>query len=198
MEISMPSPEAGQDGHTYEYGARGADLDLLLKSAQEQYNYTVYSTKNVQNSGIHNYLWLSSAVLAAEAAILFRLTFPESSVTAYPAPWYVLVGMGLAICICFVAFLIAVDALRGRAGTPWIIPSSYDWLMKYSSGDDLRRRIIVYLDKELEQVSKVSDKRGKCMRLISILILASSFIGGVSFAAFILPYIMKFIPIVTV
>ena len=87
------------------------NLDVVLQTARNEYQQVAFSTWATQNSKLRTYLWLTVAIVSAEAALFLRM-FDTNEMTGWLlAPLAIL---GVALVIGFGAFVFGVDCMRSR------------------------------------------------------------------------------------
>lgn len=164
------------------------NLDLVLESARAEYQGIVYNTWATQNAKLHTYLWLSVAIISAQGALFLN-------VLQEPSPHNAVLFLAfLAMCVVFAGFCLGVDAMRSRvdAMRP-VYGDDYSYAMRVAEDG---RNALLLREESIEalgnciklQVSAV-DFLGKRMRLLSKMLLISSFLGAAAFACYALPQI---------
>lgn len=174
------------DFHPVEYRA---SLELILKAAQEDYKQVTFDRPNRQSTILKTYMWLSSLLFAAEWSFF-------SSVREGKAPklllgsvcqndlFFALVVMALGCAA--IAFILGVDAARGRIAHRYPYEDSYTDQIReaYNTSsygenpnESLRINMIIQLERGIRHHRKEIERVGRRLRTISRLMLLSVGVG---------------------
>ena len=177
--------------------ALNKDLDLLLKTAQDEYRQIAYDTKNIQNATLRTYLWLTAAVMTAEAAFLWRLLFPEAGFPAFGPRLAAGIFSSAGLAFAFIAFIREVGVLPGfdvkspLAGTyAEGIGDIEGWHEADGEGGRasamFRKTLLGYLETAILELRPKCNERGHRLRRLSGAVRLSISAGGLGFLIFCL------------
>lgn len=108
-------------------------LDLILKSAQDEYKQITYDAPANQRLILRNYQWLATVILAAQGALFGHVVNDQQGF--WPLPWQVtptpifFVWAISAVLCCFIVFILGLDTLRGRGITLFPCQRTYSELL---------------------------------------------------------------------
>ena len=163
-------------------------LDLVVAAAREEFKQTIYDVGAVQHGCLRTYLWLSSVLFAAGAALLTKILESGGEGFAAIPLFLVLPALGLV----FASFLLAVQAMTGPMDFHALLGGRFaecgDCAVSMD-GVEFRTRMLKTLEMHnTEHIAAVSC-RGRRLRLICKLIMASSILSAAAYCAFFLPMI---------
>jgi hypothetical protein len=168
------------------------NLLLVLETARTDYDNVTFKVKTGQNTTLHNYLWLSTTILAAVAAIFLR--WHEIAVADRWLAVTAHVFMSAAFCAAFAALLFGIDTMRGRVNVRHLIRGTYSELIEDAESElcadviSMIRHMILSLEKSLDVHRKFTHERGLRLRKLSKMLLFAASTGGV--ALVLLVYVM--------
>lgn len=154
------------------------NLDVILETARQEYKVFIQDRWATQNAKLYTYLWLSVTILTAVIS-LFNLMWPR----VHNIPGLFLLALA-GVC-SFSSFILAIDAMRGRAMTGRMLPSDYDKIfdLAYTDSALLRKEIISVLVGSVLAAIPERNSIGLRMRVLSRLNTAGA---GATCAACIL------------
>lgn len=159
-------------------------LDTILKAAQEEYRQITFDRPNRQFAILRTYLWLGTVVFTGELTLFSAIVSPENSIFTLSINFYdQFYGYCiLALVSSLIAFVMGVDALRGRGflKTPcgiqysaMAIAAMYE--ARYEQSGAFKTQWIEHLDDVILIHQKEAMRVGVRLRSISYLILFSVF-----------------------
>ena len=162
------------------------NLDIVLKTAQSEHQNVVYNTWATQNAKLHTYLWLSVAIISAEAALVLRIIDADIIIDLDIIS---LVLLSIAIVIEFISFVVGIDSMRSRDNVSRPIYGDYNYGISVAkedfSGIRVREEAITALENSILGQIKGIHFLGKRMRILAWLNIASASIGALAFIFYI-------------
>lgn len=168
------------------------NLDITLQTAQQEYQNVVYGTWATHCSKLHTYLWLSIAVISAEAG--FFLHIAKLNDATYIIPYQIIL---FSIFFQFIALFIAVFSMNGNGVVKRPIHGeNYKYSILVSVDDSIgyrvRKEAIEALDScitdQIIQIGVIANR----MRMITKCTLLSLFFGALALAAYVYKYNILF------
>ena len=148
--------------------------ESIKKQALDHFKREAVDTWNVQHSVIRNYLWLSLTFIASYCAV-----YSKSFDATLPSTNYCPIILTVAIVLASVALIVGIVAM---SGTSSIEPDDnyheiFDYLTAtgYDQGNHyaILSKEIISIKVAIEKAQEQTCKRGKAMRLMNRLLLAS-------------------------
>lgn len=166
------------------------NMDMALQTAQTEYQNMMYTTWTAQNAKLHTYLWLSVAILTAEAAFFIRLF--EAGELAPNMGYIVQMALLLAIALALISLVYGIDSMRGKGAVARPIFEDYSYVTRRAAEatvPDFQRELIKALENCINGQLQAVESLGFAMRRLSRLNAASALLGVMALCVYYIPRI---------
>lgn len=160
-----------------------ANLDLVLKAAQEDYEQITFKRHAIQHGILRNYLWLATVVYAVDIYLFSNVSGHASLIPWKVAPnslFYLF--MALAMLSSCAVFMIGVYAMQNRKGVSFPYYERYEKFISLAwqegackiEAGTLRLEMIRLLAAAIAHQQMTANLKGKILRALCWLLLFST------------------------